>query len=768
MVKSSASCYFAGRLIRDPDKLVDEATFIPIGRSATCPTISSNHKIGLPTILWDSPMRCLIAISALLCLSPGKLHSQTEDPDVTFAEHVAPIIFNNCIVCHRPDGVAPFSLLEYESVKRRAQQISEVVSSRYMPPWKPDPHFGPKFQGERRLSEEEIAIIAAWHESGAPSGDLAKAPPSPSFPNTWQLGEPDLILEFPETYQLPADGTDIYRNFAIPVSLESRKYVRAIEFLPRSQLVIHHALIQVDKSTSSREKDTSEPGPGFDGMGIGAAAPPEGQLVGWTPGQAPFQSHPETAWTLDPGSDIVVQLHMVPSGKVEPVSPRIGLYFTETAPTRSSFVMQMREFEIDIHPGDADYRIEERLSIPVDSKIIGLYPHAHYIGKDLGAYALFPDGTKHWLFRIPDWDFNWQGDYRYETPLEIPAGSTLHMSYTYDNSSGNIRNPNDPPRRIQGGWSSADEMAELSIQIMPVEERNFEKLKSAQARYEIDSAGGRARYAYNLGNYFELQGLLEKAGEHYYDAVQDDPAFASAHYKLGHVLERLGSLQGAEDRYRTALALRPELIPANIGLARIHYQNRAEFLAIELLDQVLQWEPQNYDARVYLARIQQTYSSPEKARQTLEAGKEFHENNPYFRLEMGKLDQLIGEDQAAIEHFKFAVENKLQFSKTLSNQDSNSLKSEALRSIAEISLKNGDIQTAQDYLEKAIETMPHNFTALLDAAKIAFDLSDKKQSIKYLRQIAALPKEIRPPKEYIQDAISSTGWRAMINEAYSD
>ena len=707
-------------------------------------------------------MRRTISSTVLIFASASALLSQSDKTEVTFAEHIAPIIYDNCVVCHREGGIGPFSFSSYDLVKKRSRQISEVVSSRFMPPWKPDPHFGPKFQGERRLSDEQIALIQRWDDLGAPSGDLAEAPRLPSFPDTWQLGEPDLILEFPEAYQLQAEGTDIYRNFVIPVPLKSAKHVRAIEFLPNSQLVIHHALLQVDKTSTSRDKDISEPGPGFDGMGIGAAAPPEGQLVGWTPGQSPYQSYTDTAWTLRPGSDIVIQLHMLPRGKIESVSPRIGLYFTDKAPTRSSFIIQMRKFDIDINPGVTEYRIEEKMSIPVDSEIVGLYPHAHYIGKDLGAYAQFPNGTKHWLFRIQDWDFNWQGDYRYETPIKIPAGSTLHMSYVFDNSNNNIRNPNDPPQRIQGGWSSTDEMAELSIQIMPVDEQDFAELKNAQVQYEIDSAGSRSRYSYNLGNYFELQGLLEKAGEYYFGAIKDDPAFASAHYKLGHVLERMGNANGAEDRYRAALALRPELIPANIGLARIHYQNRAEFLAIELLNQVLEWEPQNYDARVYLARIQQTYASPEKGRQILESGKPFHENNPYYRLEMGKLDLTIGNTESALEHFEYASENEIDLSKPVSKKESNSLKSEALRSIGEIYLQHNDPQEAENYLAKAIEIMPHNSQAILDSAKIAFESGDKMHCRTRLHQMAELPNDIRPPRDFISNALPSEEWRILV------
>jgi len=706
--------------------------------------------------------------TVILSLSLGASLPHAVGDEITFAEDVAPIIYNHCVVCHREKGIGPFRLDSYESTQRRSRQISEVVSSRFMPPWKPDPNFGPKFQGERRLSEEQIQTIIEWHNSGAPPGDLDQAPAIPKFPDTWERGEPDAILEFPEPYILQAEGTDIYRNFVIPVPFDSTKFIRAIEFLPESQNVIHHAVLQVDKTTTSRTNDEMEPGPGFDGMGIGAAAPPEGQLVGWTPGQRPYESYPGTAWTLEPESDIVIQLHMLPTGKTESISPRIGLYFTDDAPTRTSFVLQMKDFDIDIAPGEADYTIEESMEVPVDIDIIGVYPHAHYIGKDLGAYALFPDGSKQWLFRIPDWDFNWQSDYRYVEPLRIPAGSTLHMSYTYDNSAANIRNPSSPPLRVVGGWNSYDEMAELSIQVLPVHEKDLVALRKAQAKYEIESAGGKARYAYNLGNYFELQGLLSRAGNYYFDAVQEDPAFASAHFKLGHVLERMGNLAGAEDRYRTALALRPELIPANIGLARVHYQNRAEFLAIDLLEQVLSWEPQNYDARVYLARIQQGYSSPEKAKQILEAGVAFHQSNPYYQLELGKLDHVTGNAESALEHFLFAAENEPDLSKPLSKKESNSLKSEAYRSIAEIYVGKGETAKAEEHLETAIELMPHNIAALLDSAKIAFEAGDVANSSARLRQISALPENVRPNREYIRNAIPSADWRKLVNDAYPD
>ncbi len=686
--------------------------------------------------------------------------------EITFSEHVAPIIYDNCAVCHREEGIGPFPLIEYDSVKRRARQISEVVSSRFMPPWKPDPRFGPRFKGERLLTEKEIGTLNTWYETGSQSGDLSTAPSVPDFPDSWQLGEPDLVIEFPEPYTLKAEGSDVYRNFVLDVPIASRKYVRAIEFRPSSQLAIHHALVQVDRTSASRERDEAEPGLGYDGMGIGAAAPPEGQLIGWTPGQAPYESVPGTAWNLDPGSDLVVQLHMLPIGKEQEVSPRIGLYFTDEAPNRESFVLQLRDYDIEIEPGERGYRVEESMEIPVDSEIVGLYPHAHYLGKELGAYAVFPDGSRHWLFKIPDWDFNWQGDYRYEEPFRIPGGSTLHMEYVYDNSSANIRNPSDPPEKVLGGWGSKDEMAELSIQIMPVRSSDLAALEKAQLEYNVASAGGRSRYAYNIGNYFELQGLLEKAGEYYFDSIKIDPAFASAHYKLGYVLERLGNSRGAEDRYRTAIALQPQLIPANIGLARIHFMNRMDFVAIDTLKQVLEWEPANLESRLYLARVYQANGRLSDALDALQKGLEHNPENLALRLELGKVSQSLGDTERALDAFALVVNDGGADTEIGAESQLRAMRSEAYFSMAEIYRDLGDRLRQESNLDLAIEAMPYNVAALTASALAGFANQDMDLALERLIAIFALPEHLRPTFETLRNRLKTPAWQNLVDTAY--
>ncbi|MCH6255065.1 tetratricopeptide repeat protein [Puniceicoccaceae bacterium K14] len=701
---------------------------------------------------------------ATLGISLLAKETSSSDGEITFAEHIAPIVYENCAGCHRPGGVGPFSLLGYQEVKRRSRQISEVVSSGFMPPWKPDNNYGPKLIGERKLTEKQIALLQAWHDSGAKPGDLEKAPPEPEFSSNWALGEPDLVITFPEVYRLPEDGTDIYRNFVIPLNLEETKHIRAMELKPSSHLVIHHAVLMVDKTSGSRERDALDPEPGFDGMGFGSSSIPDGQFVGWTPGQSPYEAYPETAWTIEPDSDLVLELHMLPSGKREMVNPSIGLYFSDTPPTRPSQVISLRQFELDIPAGESDYHVEQEMEIPIDVEVAGVYPHAHYIGKELGIYSVFPDGSIHWLIKISDWDFNWQSDYRFVEPMKIPAGSTVHLDYRYDNSEDNPRNPNNPPRHIQSGWKSTDEMAEAMIQLILKDEEEVDIIRNAQAAYDIKSAGGLARYFYNLGSFYELHGSYEKAGDMFFRAIREDNKLASAHYKLGHIAERLGDYQQAESRYNHALATRPELVPAHLGLARVYYHNNSDLLAMWELKKVLNWEDNNYEARLYMARILASQNKTSEAIELLERGRQYHDENPYYRLEIGKLYSELGEYLKGIEHMHVAYKNEIISSQPSSQIDKRKLKSEALYSVGSAFAAMNENQSALKYFAKAIQEMPHHILAYLASAKLLLSEGNETAAINRLVEISNLPLDVRPTKEQISTFDDSAIWKNLLQK----
>ena len=310
-------------------------------------------------------------------------HTEDDERALTFSEDIAPILYRNCVVCHNPDGVGPFSLIGYEQVRKRGGDIAEVVESRLMPPWKPKKGYGPHLRNSRGLDDSDILKIQRWVASGSPSGDFSKVPPVPEIPKSWALGEPDLVLEFPEPYTLPADGIDIYRNFVILIETTKSRYVKAVEFLPESRLVIHHAVIFMDDSSWARERDAAEGGPGFESMNLsGLSNPEESMFIGWAPGSIAYEAYPGTEWKLLPRVDFVVQLHMLPTGRPETISPKIGIYFSDTVPTRLSTFLLLSSREIDIPAGEAKYQLRESIRLPIESHILGVFPHAHYLAKD--------------------------------------------------------------------------------------------------------------------------------------------------------------------------------------------------------------------------------------------------------------------------------------------------------------------------------------------------------------------------------------------------
>ena len=257
-----------------------------------------------------------------------------QGPSPTFSKDVAPIVFKNCAMCHRPGELAPFNLLTYDDVKQHARQIATVTKSRFMPPWKPEPsESGMAFQGERRLTEAEIQTLQRWVDAGTPEGDRRDLPPAPAFPSTWHLGEPDLVVTMPEPFDVPADGKDVFRNIVLKVPTTALRYVQAIEFRPGNPRVLHHARVLVDETDASRWRDAQDPGPGFGGMEAPEAHFPDGHFLGWAPGK--LAAKEALPWPLAPGTDLVIQMHLRPTGKPERLQASVGLYFSDKPPAAS-------------------------------------------------------------------------------------------------------------------------------------------------------------------------------------------------------------------------------------------------------------------------------------------------------------------------------------------------------------------------------------------------------------------------------------------------
>ncbi len=498
---------------------------------------------------------------------------------LTFNKDIAPIVFENCAACHRPGEPAPFSLLSYQDVRKRARQIAVVTESRFMPPWLPEEGYG-EFRGQRGLTSDQIASLRKWVEDGALEGDPDDLPPPMQFTQGWQFGEPDLVIEMAEPYTLPAGDRDVFRSFVIPIPLPTRKYVRALEFRGGNPRIVHHVVMQIDETRSTRYLDEQDPEPGYEGMYSGDARSPDGQFLGWTPGKVPMAAPEGMAWRLEAGSDLLLKLHLLPSGKPEVVRCAVGFYFTEKAPTRIPLGLRLGSHTIDIPAGMKDYTVKDSFELPVDVEVVGVYPHAHYLARDMKGYATLADGTTRWLIRIKEWDFNWQDEYRFAEPVFLPRGTTLEMEYTYDNSSDNVFNPHHPPRRVAFGPQSSDEMGDLWLQLVPTDsaelailKRDF-AIKDHQARldgykHRTRTTPGDAQARYGLANMLSARGEGEEAIRHYRRALQIKPDFALAYNNLGRVLLAQRKTAEAMKLFRHALRVDPDLSLAhnNLGAA---------------------------------------------------------------------------------------------------------------------------------------------------------------------------------------------------------
>jgi len=485
-------------------------------------------------------------------------------------------MFRSCAQCHRPGEAAPFSLLTYADAKKHARQIADVTRSRAMPPWLPEPQVF-RFADELRLSDSEIKLIANWVEQGEVEGNPGDLPAAPKYVEGWRLGKPDLILTATKPLVLPPQGTDTYWNFIFPVPIKETRWVKAIEIRPGDKRYVHHANILVDRAGASRKRE-AEPGVGFGGMEIRIESQvfdPDSHLLFWKPGTVPSVEPDGMALRLDKGTDLILNTHLQPSGKPEIIQPSIGIYFTSHAATKFPMLLQMEnDAKLDIPAGEKNFVVTDEFTLPVDVDLMAIYPHAHYLGKDIQSYATLPDGTRQTLIHIPQWNLNWQAVYRYAEPVRLPKGTTVSLRYTYDNSEDNPLNPNHPPARVVAGNRSNDEMCHLWLQVLPV---NFDPtqgdprmaLQEALARHNVEKNPGDFEAHYNLAAMLQSKNNLDGAISEYAVAVKLRPEDAAGNNALGAALVAAGHPEQAVTYLQAALKTRPDYFDAhyNLGIA---------------------------------------------------------------------------------------------------------------------------------------------------------------------------------------------------------
>lgn len=569
-----------------------------------------------------------IAVSLFRIPVPASA-SWSSGSQVTFNKDIASIMFRSCVSCHRPGEAAPFSLLNYTDAKKHAHQIADVTLDKSMPPWLPEPQ-DLKFAGEMRLTPQEIELIQNWVEQGAVEGNASDLPAAPKFVEGWSLGKPDMILQAEKPFVLSPQGTDTYWNFIFRVPIAETRWVRAVEIRPGDKRYVHHANILIDRDESSRRRE-AQPGAGFGGMEIRIESQvfePDSHLLFWKPGTVPSVEPEGMALRLDKGTDLILNTHMQPSGKTEIIQPSIGLYFTSHPATKLPMLLQIEDdTKLDIPAGQSEFQITDEFVLPVDVNLLAIYPHAHYLGKDIEAWATLPTGSKENLIHIPHWNLNWQAVYRYAEPVLLPKGTTISMRYVYDNSAENPLNPNHPPVRVKAGNRASDEMCHLWLQVLPV---NF------------DSAQGDPRMV-----------LEEALAAH---DIKNDPDNFEAHYNLAAMLQGRGQLDGAISEYQTALRLRPSDAVVNNALGAALLGANQPQRAIKYLHAALKTRPEYFDAHYNLGNAFAAQDDFEGASQQFRLALQTQPEDANAEANLGSALAELGRFAEAKSHFERALE----------------------------------------------------------------------------------------------------------------
>jgi Flp pilus assembly protein TadD len=554
----------------------------------------------------------VFGVVLFITISVTNKRARTADVQVTYARQIAPILYKNCTTCHHMGGAGPFSLMTYADARRWGQQMLRVTQSRYMPPWLPEPGYG-DFADNRRLSDGDLKLIQEWVTTGMAQGDAADTPVTPKYDAIWQLGTPDLVLKTAGEYTLAASGTDVFRNFVLPYPLKQAHYVRALEIRPGAPQVVHHANLLIDRTASFRRAHPNDWQRGVAGMELqvdaGTSFDPDSHFLFWKP-DTPVLAEPDgMPWRLDPGNDLILNMHLKPTGKPETMQAQIGLYFTDKPPDKQPMLLQLEDdAALDIPAGARDFVVQDEMKLPVDVEVLGVYPHAHYLGKDLQGYAILPSGQKKWLIWIRNWDIDRQAVYRYRKPVFLPKGTVLHMHYTYDNSSDNIHNPSDPPVRVKTGNRSVDEMGHLWLQVLPVDQKPGATdprilLEQAWMQNKLRKDPKDATALFNLAGAYMGEGEYRGAIATYQRELDVDANDPRALTALGAAYEKAGDVQQAAGAYEKAIHQNEKQMDARFDLARLELNHDDTAQAEQQFRSILEQEPDDADAHSGLGLV---------------------------------------------------------------------------------------------------------------------------------------------------------------------
>jgi hypothetical protein len=421
-------------------------------------------------------------IRGVLCAAfvalPALATAQTRA--VTYHEDVVPVLQRHCQTCHRPGEAAPFSMLTYKDTRPWASSMKRAAISRKMPPWHADPTVG-HFGNDRRLSQEQIDVIARWADAGAPEGDPKKAPAPLTFVEGWNIGTPDKILEMPQAFSVPATGTIDYQWIVMPLGLDKDTWIEGVEVRPGDRSVVHHVIAFYRRPGSNWLVDAKPGIPTPKGSGDSEAGMSDGAIGGYVPGLPAARLAPGRAILLPAGSDIVLQVHYNATGKATTDRTKVGIVYAKKDVVERSFQIGLANPGFVIPPGDPNYRVDADVIIDSDLRVLAFTPHMHLRGKSFEFRAVLPDGSREVLLRVPKYDFNWQLTYELAQERVFPRGTKFEATATFDNSENNRFNP-DPKASVRFGDQTWDEMMVGFIDIAIKPDQDLSKLMRMPTR----------------------------------------------------------------------------------------------------------------------------------------------------------------------------------------------------------------------------------------------------------------------------------------------
>jgi hypothetical protein len=377
---------------------------------------------------------------------------------VTFSKDVAPILQKNCQGCHRPGEAAPMSLRTYQEARPWARAMKQAVLAKKMPPWFADAQYG-HFRNDRSLPQKDIDTLVSWVDAGAPEGDPKDLPQPLAFVDGWNIGQPDMVLEMPEPFQVPASGTIEYQYVVLPYKFTEDRWVQMAEVRPGNRAMVHHVIAYIRDGSSKWMRD-KKPGELFvpEADANGNRPSLNGDLLsGFAPGLPPSILEPGQGRLIKAGSDIVLQLHYTANGHAGEDRTKVGVIFCKQAPHERVMTLAASNSKFTIPPGDPNYQVDASFELGHDAKLSALLPHMHLRGKDFQYRLVYPSGETETILRVPHYDFGWQLWYQPVSDIVLPKGTQIAATAHFDNSLNNPHNP-DSTKAVTWGDQSWEEM----------------------------------------------------------------------------------------------------------------------------------------------------------------------------------------------------------------------------------------------------------------------------------------------------------------------